>query len=319
MSQKSNHNQKTKFLVYARLPKAGLGNMLLVWSRAVLFAHINRFPVVSPDWGKFVIGPYLRGERDKRYYGHLFSKKIYVSKFNYYLAILKKDTYIHNNPVISPIELSNLESQQSDFYLFIFNQLPHWSDFFVDLKTHQPIIKERLLASIRPSVLEAISNRSAPQIGIHIRMGDFRVLKSEDDFSKLGGVRTPFSWFIKVIDAIREIAGYDVPVTIFSDGHDHELSQLLTLSQVSRSSTASALSDMLTLSKSKLLITSSGSTFSYWASYLGKCPTISHPAHFHASVFSPDITQSVFEGGFDPDCMQAPDLLVRNIKSVFEH
>lgn len=69
MSQKA--NQKTKFLVYSRLPKAGLGNMLLIWSRAVLFADINHLPVVAPDWSKFVIEPYLRGERDKRYYTKL--------------------------------------------------------------------------------------------------------------------------------------------------------------------------------------------------------------------------------------------------------
>ncbi|MDZ8188201.1 MAG: alpha-1,2-fucosyltransferase [Nostoc sp. ChiSLP02] len=312
-------SKKYKFLVYPKLPKAGLGNMLLVWARAVLFAHINDLHIVAPAWGKLVIGPYIRGERDKRYYGHLFSNKNYVSSINYFMARLKKNIHIYHNPAISKIELFNLEPSEANFYLFIFNQLPHWSDFFVDLKEYQPIIKEKLLTTIRPSVLEAISVRPAPQIGIHIRMGDFKALKPEDDFTKLGGVRTPFSWFIRVIDAIRAIAGYDVPVTIFSDGRDRELSELLTLSQISRASTASALSDMLTLSQSKVLITSSGSTFSYWASYLGKCPTIWHPAHFHAGVFSADVSQTVFEGGFDPESMQPPDLLVHNMKSAFNN
>jgi Glycosyl transferase family 11 len=226
--------------------------------------------------------------------------------------------HLHYNPVISKIELSNLELEEVDCHLFIFNQLPHWSDFFVDLKEHQPIIKDKLLASIRPSVLEAISHRPTPQIGIHIRMGDFRKLKPDDDFTKLGSVRTPFSWFIRVIHSIRTIARYDVPVTIFSDGHDHELIELLKLPKVSRTSAASALSDMLTLSKSKLLITSSGSTFSSWASYLGQCPTIWHPAHFHAGVFPGDISQRVFEGGFDPESMTVPNLLTHNIKSAFD-
>jgi hypothetical protein len=310
-------NKRHSFLVYPQLPKAGLGNMLLIWARAILFAQINSFPLIAPAWGKFVIGSYLRGERDKRYYGNLFSDKDYVSKFSYFLVSLKKK-HLYYNPIISKIELSNLEPEEVDCHLFIFNQLPHWSDFFVDLKENQPIIKDKLFASIRPSVLEAISHRPTPQIGIHIRMGDFRKLKPDDDFTKLGGVRTPFSWFIRVIDSIRRIASYDVPVTIFSDGHDHELIELLKLAQVSRASSASALSDMLTLSKSQLLITSSGSTFSYWASYLGQCPTIWHPAHFHAGVFPTDISQSVFEGGFDPEFMQTPDLLAHNIKSAFE-
>jgi hypothetical protein len=235
--------------------------MLLIWARAVLFAQVNNLPVVAPTWGRIAVGPYLRGERDKRYYGNLFSNKGYVSRFNYFLASLKKK-HLYYNPAISKIEPLN------------FNQLPYWSDFFVDLKEHQPIIKDKLLSSIRPVLLTNISRRTKPHIGLHIRMGDFRILKSEEDFPKFGGVRTPFSWFIRVINAIREIADYDVPVTIFSDGYDYELSELLELSQVSRASDASALSDMLTLSRSKLLITSSGSTFSYWASYLGQCPTI---------------------------------------------
>lgn len=149
-------------------------------------------------------------------------------------------------------------------------------------------------------------------------MGDFRLLKPNDDFTKLGNVRTPCKWFINVINTIRGIAGYEVPVTIFSDGHDSELSELLQLPQVFRASAASALSDMLTLSRSKLLITSSGSTFSSWASYLGQCPTIWHPAHFHAGVFPRDLSQNVFEGGFDPEVMQIPSLLTHNIKLAFE-
>lgn len=308
---------KARFLVYPQLPKAGLGNMLLVWARAILFAHINSLPVVTPAWGKFTIGPYLRGERDKRYYGHLFSNHDYVSRLNFLLAHLKK-IHIHYNPVLSKIEISHLGSQPSEFHLFTFNQLPHWSDYFVDLKEHQPIIKDKLLSSIRPSILTAISERQTPQIGIHIRMGDFRALKPEEDFTILGGVRTPFSWFIRVINVIRGIAGFDVPVTIFSDGYDRELSELLKLSYVCRASTASALSDMLTLSRSKLLIASSGSTFSSWASYLGQCPTIWHPAHFYAGVFPRDLSQNVFEGGFDPESMQTSDLLAHNIKLEFE-
>ncbi len=309
--------QKPQFLVYPQLPKAGLGNMLLVWARAVLFADMNNLPVVAPAWGKLLIGPYLRGERDKRTYGNLFYTKNYVSKFHYFIAMFKKK-YLHYNSALSKIELSNLEPREVDLHLFIFNELPHWSDYFVDLKEHQSIIKQRLLSSIRPSVLAEIYNRRVPQIGIHIRMSDFRVLKPDEDFTKLGHVRTPLSWFIKVVDAIRGIVGYDVPATIFSDGHAHELCELLRLKSVSLAPTASALSDMLTLSRSKLLIASSGSTFSSWASYLGQCPTIWHPAHFHAGVFSYVLSKSVFEGGFDPESMAVPDLLIHNTKVAFE-
>lgn len=304
------------FLVYPQLPRAGLGNMLLVWARAVLFAEINSIPVVAPTWGQIRVGPYLRCERDKRYYANLFSHKNYVSIFRYFMTkIARKQLYY--NYAISKVDLSKLEFQGIGCHLFIFNSIPHWSDYFRDLKEHQRFIKQRLLSSIRPSVFRSIFNRPAPEIGIHIRMGDFMVLQNGDNFTKLGNVRTPISWYIKVIYALRAIAGYDVTVTIFSDGHDDELYELLKLPKVSRSPSASALSDMLTLSRSKLLITSSGSTFSSWASYLGQCPTIWHPAHFHAGVFPYDISQSVFEGGFAPETTTAPDLLIHNIRSAF--
>jgi hypothetical protein len=304
------------FLVYPQLPRAGLGNMLLVWARAVLFADINSIPVVAPSWGQIRIGTYLRGEREKRYYGNLFCNKNYLSKINYAFGVLNRKSVIHNPP-ISKLNLSDLELKGIGYYLFVFDSLPHWSDYFIDLKECQPFIKQRLLLSIRSSVLKTIDNRPVPQIGIHIRMGDFKVLKPGDDFTKLGNVRTPMTWYVRVIDAIRKIAGYDVPVTLFSDGHDRELCELLNLPQVSRSPSDSALSDMVTLSRSKLLITSSGSTFSGWASYLGQCPTIWHPAHFHAGVFSHDISQTVFEGGFDPELMTVPDLLIDNIRAAF--
>ena len=63
-------NKKT--LVYPQLPKAGLGNRLLVWARAILFAQMNDIPVIEPNWSNFSLGPYLRGESDKRYYRQFF-------------------------------------------------------------------------------------------------------------------------------------------------------------------------------------------------------------------------------------------------------
>ncbi len=310
-------NKKTVSLVYPQLPKAGLGNMLLIWAKAVLFAHINQLPIVAPTWGKISIGPYLRGEKDKRYYGNLFCNQDYISQINYLIASCRKK-HLYHNPPIDKIDLSDFEPNELSFLsVFIFSNLPHWSDYFGDIKEYQPIVKQKLLSIIRQSVFEAIFERPEPEIGIHIRMGDFKTLKPNDNFSTLGSVRTPLSWFMKVIEATREIAGYNVPVTVFSDGHDHELEDLLKLPNISRATAASALSDMLTLSRSKLLITSSGSTFSSWASYLGQCPTIWHPAHFHVGVFPEDISQSLFEGGFNPELMPAPDLLLRNIKSRF--
>jgi hypothetical protein len=37
-------------IVNADLPFAGLGNMLLVWARAAIFAELNHLPMVAPMW-----------------------------------------------------------------------------------------------------------------------------------------------------------------------------------------------------------------------------------------------------------------------------
>lgn len=311
--------KKSLALVYPKLPRTGLGNMLFVWANAVLFAEINNFPVVAPNWdaSMFRLGPYLRGELYKRFYGKLFSSKNYVSRLNYLFANFRKDRRIYYNPSISKLELSQLEV--ADCYIFIFDKMLRYGDCFIDLKEYQSFIKQKLIASIRSSVYEVIANNPAPEIGIHVRLSDFRKLKTGEDFTNPDSafIRTPIHWYINVISTIRKVAGYDVPATIFSDGYDSELSELLKLPQVSRSPFASALSDMLTLSRSKLLITSSGSTFSYWASYLGQCPTIWHPAYFYGGVFPQEISQTIFEGGFEPKLMIVPDLLISNIKSAF--
>lgn len=306
---------KTKFSVQPQLPKAGLGNMLLVWARAVLFAELNYLPILAPNWQQFRIGPYLRGERDNRDYWFFFHRNNYLSIWSELVATYSRPGK-HYNPAPVRLDLSSFQKDPSN-HLFVFNSVPHWSDYFEYLRDFQPLIKQKLLKDIRSSALKKIEELPNPQIGLHLRMGDFKIVQAGEDFSTLGGVRTPVDWFIRVISCIRNQVGSDVPVTIFSDGHDYEIEELLRLPAVYRAPSNHALSDLLTLSKSRVLITSSGSTFSGWASYLGQCPTIWHPAHFHAGVFPESLKEKVFEGGFDPTSMAIPDLLLRNIKVIF--
>jgi hypothetical protein len=306
---------KTKFSIQPQLPKAGLGNMLLVWARAVLFAEINSLPILAPNWQQFRIGPYLRGERDRRDYWFFFHRNNYLSMWSELVATYSRPEK-HYNPDPVRLDLSSFQENLNN-HIFVFNSIPHWSDYFEYIRDFQPLIKQKLLKDIRASVLKKIEELPEPQIGLHLRMGDFKIVQAGEDFSTLGSMRTPVSWFIRVISCIRNQVGSDVPVTIFSDGHDYEIEELLRLPAVYRAPSNHALSDLLTLSKSRVLITSSGSTFSGWASYLGQCPTIWHPAHFHAGVFPESLKEIVFEGGFDPTSMAIPNLLLRNIQAIF--
>jgi hypothetical protein len=304
-------------LVYPKLPRAGLGNMLLVWANAIVFAHINSFPVVAPNWGRIKIGPYIRNEKDKRSYGSYFSTQNYISKSKYLATRMFQQYCPCHNPSLAPVEEFLTESQMLNPNIFIFDCIPHWSDYFKGIKEHQFLVKERLFADIYPRLLGSILNNPAPEIALHVRMSDFKKIKQGEDFKKLGNARTPLDWFINVIIAIRAVTKSTVPAIVFSDGYDDELQELLSLPAVTRSPQASAINDILILSRSKILIASSGSTFSSWASYLGGCTTIWHPAHFHASVFSESTGQVKFEGGFNPDIDEMPDLLKKNIQDLF--
>ncbi|MGF1587806.1 MAG: glycosyl transferase [Pleurocapsa sp.] len=305
-------SQSNRQFVYAKLPRAGLGNMLLVWSKAVVFAKLNSLPLIAPAWGKITIGPYLRRERYARYYGNFFNDGSCISGLQAsFLKIAAKKIY---EPDITQLPAT----QRNGMEIYVFDQVPHWSNYFGDIREYHSLIKEALINNIKPHILQEIEQRSMPQIAIHVRMSDFRKLRSGENFNQVGLVRTPINWYIEVLKKIRAIAGHNIPTTVVSDGYDEELSELLQLPQVFRSSSASALSDLLFLAKSKLLITSAGSTFSSWASYLGRCPTICHPAHFHSGVFSPEISQTIFEGGLNPKHKEIPDLLQSNIVSLFK-
>jgi hypothetical protein len=56
---------------------------------------------------------------------------------------------------------------------------------------------------------------------------------------------------------------------------------------------------MLLLSKSKIIVISTGSTFSYWSGFLSNAPMIMHPDHIHARIRNLDEKGLLFEGDFD--------------------
>jgi hypothetical protein len=117
---------------------------------------------------------------------------------------------------------------------------------------------------------------------------------------------------------IRQVAGWDVPATIFSDGYTTELQTILELSQVSLSAETSALSDLLTMSRSRLLVGSCHSSFSSWVSYLGQCPTLWQAgwADLYETIFTAEARTKICEGGFDPG-QDMLELLRRNIQSFW--
>ena len=145
-------------------------------------------------------------------------------------------------------------------------------------------------------------------IGVHVRLGDFASTATSQLSQGMINSRLPFEWYEQCICAVRQKAGSDIPVRIFSDGRDDELMPLLALPKVGRSPTGSAITDLLTLSQVSVLI-ASGSTYSMWASYLGRMPVIWYPGQCRQRLYYENPSQEIeFSGTSDlPDsfCKQS--------------
>jgi hypothetical protein len=261
-------------IVVAKLPNAGLANCLFVWSRAALFAKKHGLKLYVLGWNRIHIGPYLRGERVKRNYLGFFKDQMPVVKELW----LKTKWSFSSDKIYNPESIE--ECTKKGAKLIIFDDLPPWSDYFKYLKKDRLLVKSLLLDNLKPSIQDKLEKLKKPEVGIHIRMGDFRELKEGEDFSKVGLVRTPLTYFKDVLSQIRDKANLNA--IVFSDGTLNELEEILTLKKVKKSKEQRDILDLLQLSKSQIIVTSASSSFSLWASFLSGAIIIMHPDHIHA-------------------------------------
>lgn len=286
-------------LVHCKLPQAGLGNQLFPLLKAGVFARINHLPLTVTNYHQVRIGPYLRGEKSKRNYNHYFKfqKPVFGERFDRW-AIGRKS---RSHTVVEEPGLKELPGAQQVLYRF--SQIPHWNDYFNGLRDHRPAAITILKEMIRPEIWEQVERFDAPSIGIHIRMGDFRRLAPGENFAKVGTVRTPGDYFVGVIRQIRSVLSDDLPVSIFSDGRRQELDGIVQLPGVELVEGNADIVDMLLLSRSKIIVTSAGSTFGYWAGFLSEAPMIMHPEHIHQPVRISGDGQDLYEGPLNDAAM----------------
>ena len=189
----------------ARLPRAGLGNKLLVWGRALVFARLNGLPLHVSNWNHFSPGAILRGDIGRQYFGHFrFRHEISRSKWIQMLVTAKR--------VYDP-DVAKIISDASQLY--VFSRIPSWRDYFEHFRDHREMIRTALLDTVALTFRQQAERLPAPVIGLHVRQSDFRVLKPGEDFSRFGLVRTPLTYFKSVVELIRSVAGAPLPATIF--------------------------------------------------------------------------------------------------------
>lgn len=246
-----------KSFVLVKFPKWGLGNLMLIWAKAYVFAHINKLPLLVSHWWGLRPGAILRNERTMRLYWNQFREtpthKLLMGRLR-----AKLTTKIIEPPV------TLLPSKESTAAVYLFNELTLKTNPFKDLWDHRIILKNAIHEMLTDPIRETVIQYPSPVIGVHIRRGDF----------KKGSTLTPLDVFQQIIELIREAEGTAVPVHIFSDGSDEELQPVLALPNTQRAASNVEIVDILGLSKSKYLVLSYGSTFGYWAAFLSNATVI---------------------------------------------
>lgn len=266
--------------VYAHLPDMGLGNKMLVWAKAFVFAKTHNLELFNNGWWSFHFGAWLRNEKFKRSYSGYFKSPPLFNCFKFIFFRLNAITIYEPENLIS----SNKKC------VYVFNKVVSGSDYFQTLKPFRADIRLALDSILLPKLLKDLERYPKPEIGIHIRRGDFR----------LGSTITPESYFISSILAIRNIVGKDLSVEVFTDAFPDEIASLLSLSNVYLTKPKPDILDILLLSQSKICILSISSTFSFWAAFLSDGVVLRHPEEWHPLIRPSDVNESYYEANFDP-------------------
>lgn len=293
--------------VYATLPRGGLGNKMLVWARALVFAHLNGLPLFVSGWAEVKLGPYLRGEKNKRQYWGYFLGENNPS-------ILRRILFSCLYEKVREPAIGIIPSSVAGKWLYVYDSVPSWQDYFSGLRGHEDLIRKSFFSALSIKYRATLAGKKAPVIGVHIRRSDFRELKPGEILGSDCNVRTPIEYYIRTIELIRSVSGQVLPVTIFTDGRKEDVLDLLALPQVQLAEPNPDIVDLLLLSRSKCIVVSAGSTFSYWAAFLSDAPVVTHSGH-EISIRSERLCAKFFEGPVH-DRSRLSELFIKNIREI---
>lgn len=242
---------------FVRLGGAGLGNLLFIFSYAVVCAKKNGADLIWPTWPSIKVGPWIRREKDKRFYGDLFKNDgTYIGGLRKVALLLfgKKHT------------IDNVDDEKANW-----DGVLLYSGFrmrFGDLVNDRNEIKSRLFSIARKEHLRSLEHDFTNEVNIHVRLGDFQKANVSQLNAGADNTSIPMEWYVKAVHDIKKVLGKEIKFNVFSDGTDDELEELLKIEGVFRMGYGSALADIIALAQSKVII-ASGSSFSMWARFLG--------------------------------------------------
>jgi len=247
--------------------RTGLGNMLFPWARAEVFCKQNGAEMLAPQWVNLCrVGPWLRRERDKRYYLSSFSNHGYVQG-------LQRQFLLHTAHHIGESLYSESQAAESEVGRQVVDFIG-MDGFFSPFLSEQAYVRARLHAIASPNIQKQVDNFPVePYIGVHLRRGDFQ----------RAGIAISDAWYARAIEQAVQSSGKgekNIPIRVFSDASPDALRFLTDgFPNVTIMPKAPALLDMLLLSRCQALIGTSRSTFSMWAVFLGQMPSFWHPCY----------------------------------------
>lgn len=264
---------------YPEVGRFGLGHSMVAWARCVIWCEEVNAKMLAPHWFRLRIGPYLRGERDKRAYARLFRSghALGGALRDWHLlraARVSSPEGVFEADISSPEALEQLRKRPT-VVQFENARARNVETFFDGFIGHAPLLKARFEAMLKPR--HHPTPAQSPHIALHVRMGDFSIARSEADLL-VNNTRLPLEWYGDALNTLRKelriSSGQpDLPAVLYSDGSDDELAPLLALAGVQRPPKASAATDMLALSQASCLI-GSGSGFSMWGAFFGQVPSV---------------------------------------------
>lgn len=281
---------------YPVLPKAGLANMLIPWAECYLWCKDQGVKQIAPFWRKIRIGPYLRGERDKRQYQRLFSAKGNIGGLKRILLLMISKQVTFENYT------SKTEKRLASLPLVV---------RFSDMNHMERIVgrNNEILNELNRITRLKYRPTGLPQnfIAIHIRRGDF---PQKSDTAEQIYFQQPIEWYIEALQTLQKSLGLSLNAVIFSDATDTELTPLLKLDNVIRSPFSESISDLLAISQSTVLITSR-SSFSLFGAYLGQLPSIWYEGKnsICGSGYMPDNLSTLYEAEWMPGKLFAAEFI----------
>ena len=266
-----------------RLGGAGLGNIMFAWARAMVFARDHQCQMIWPTWPSIKLGPILRGEQDKRFYGDLFRSQ-------------KQE--IHGlEKIWKRIQCAKIPESEKESIHLCDETIVEFTGFegcFEEILYDYEYVKGEIIAHLRKKNRRPLADNLQRGVGIHVRLGDFGRVSEEEVKNGRHDSALPIFWYVEMAKQIQSYAGADVPIYVFSDGTEEELAPLLAVPGVVRKGYGTSIADIVALSCFPVLV-ASGSSFSMWARYLGRANCICYPNQRKQQILTPGEEQFEIE------------------------